>query len=241
MDEAAPTEGAVAKKKRLLRRVPTPVILTLLGIALTAWLLPALTRQWDDRQKAQELKTALLTDMARASASVIVGSRHPIIRGPSGSNQARIEKTLDDWELAGVEIDEKLSAYFPSTVASEWHAYRLLVEGTFGAWMLQERIAANPRRAAFADREVSGAFDQGLRDSRAFLPSGRHKVLEGVELGETEGGSPYDDHRLIRTIWYVDVENILLQAEHTIATHLLAANPQGYSTTWGDFFRDLIP
>ena len=239
MDKAAPTEGAVAKKKRLLRRVPTSAIVTLLGIALTAWLLPALTRQRDDRQKAQELKAALVTDMAHASARVIVDSRHPIIRGPSASNQATLEKTLDAWELAGVQIDEKLSAYFPSTVASEWHAYRLLVEGTFGAWMLQERLAAK-RGEGFADREVSGDFDQGLADSQAFLPSARHKVLEGVELGETEKGSPYE-RRLIRTIWYVDVENILLRAEHTIATHLLAADPQGYSTTSGDFFRDLIP
>jgi hypothetical protein len=60
MDEAAPPEAgttAAEKKRPLLRRVPTSLLVTLLGIALTAWLLPAFTRQWDDRQKAQELQS----------------------------------------------------------------------------------------------------------------------------------------------------------------------------------------
>jgi hypothetical protein len=55
MDKAAPEEtGAAAeKKRRLLRRVPTPLIVTLLGIGLSAWLLPAITRQWDSAEGAR--------------------------------------------------------------------------------------------------------------------------------------------------------------------------------------------
>src|SRR3982751_5368573 len=107
MDEAAPAAAGTAAEKRrpFLRRLPTSLVVTLLGIGLTAWLLPALTRQWDDRQKAQEVKAALVREMAGASARVIVGSRHPIIRAAPGS-QLALEKTLDDWELAGVEIEE---------------------------------------------------------------------------------------------------------------------------------------
>ncbi len=53
MDQAAPAEAgtAVEKKRPLLRRVPTPLIVTLLGIVLTAWLLPAFTRQWETARR----------------------------------------------------------------------------------------------------------------------------------------------------------------------------------------------
>src|SRR5436305_1490816 len=60
MSEAAPAAAGVAaeKKRRLLRRIPTSVVLTMLGIALRAWLLPAISRQWVDRQKARDLDPA---------------------------------------------------------------------------------------------------------------------------------------------------------------------------------------
>jgi len=239
VNEDAPEVGAAHKKPSRLRRVPTSLIVTLLGIALTAWLLPALTRQWDDRQKAQELKAGLVSDMARASARVIVGSRHPIIRGPSARNQVRLEQALDAWELAGVEIEEKLNAYFPATVAMEWRAYRLLLGGTLGSWNLQERLRST-NQEHFADREVSGDFEDGLSGSGAFLSVKLHKPLERLVQGSCEKG-PVWNRRLVRTICYVDLERILLAAEHSVATDLLAAKPRGFSTTAVDFFRDLIP
>jgi hypothetical protein len=75
MNEAAPAEtrAAAEKKRPLLRRVPTSLVVTLLGIALSAWLLPAFTKQWSDRQKAHDLKAAIITDMASASARVLIG------------------------------------------------------------------------------------------------------------------------------------------------------------------------
>jgi hypothetical protein len=74
-EEAAPEAGAAVEKKRpLLRRIPTPLIVTLLGIGLTAWLLPAFTRQWDDRQKAHEIKAALAFQIAAATADAVTRS-----------------------------------------------------------------------------------------------------------------------------------------------------------------------
>jgi hypothetical protein len=68
----AQEEGA-AHRRGLWRRIPTPVIVTLIGLALSAWLLPAITRQWDDRQKAHELKSAIVAEMAAATAPALIG------------------------------------------------------------------------------------------------------------------------------------------------------------------------
>src|SRR4051812_20833160 len=105
MDEAAPGEAAAAaeKKRPLLRRVPTSLIVTLLGIALTAWLLPAIARQWDDRQKAHEIQAGLITDMASATARVLADGAAmwdtdfcgiPVFGLPTGSDVEAAAKPL---------------------------------------------------------------------------------------------------------------------------------------------------
>jgi hypothetical protein len=69
----ATAEPQAEPRQRSWRRVkvPTSVVVTLVGIALTAWLLPAFTRQWDDRQKARELKAGLASDMGKSTATVL--------------------------------------------------------------------------------------------------------------------------------------------------------------------------
>jgi uncharacterized membrane protein YcjF (UPF0283 family) len=77
MTEAAPAEQAVEaeKKKRLFHRIPTSLLVTVIGIALTAWLLPAFTHQWNDRQKAQQLKAALAAQIAAATSQALIMSK----------------------------------------------------------------------------------------------------------------------------------------------------------------------
>jgi hypothetical protein len=58
-------------------RLPTSLLVTLVGLALSAWLLPAITRQWDDRQKAHDLQASLVEDMSTASARALVAAWMP--------------------------------------------------------------------------------------------------------------------------------------------------------------------
>src|SRR5438874_375987 len=80
MDDAPAAGAAAEKKRRLLRRVPTSLLVTLLGIALTAWLLPAFTRQWDDRQKSHELAASLIGESAAANADVLTAGQDAVFQ-----------------------------------------------------------------------------------------------------------------------------------------------------------------
>ena len=147
MDESAPAgaagaSGPVAKKRRLLRRIPTSVIVTLLGISLTAWLLPAFTRQWDDRQKAHDLSVSLIGESAAASAYVLtqgqdavfrLRTQPPAVSFSFGSGPAAfgpLPPLERRWSNASLAIETKLRAYYPKSVVADWHAYDAAVDYT---------------------------------------------------------------------------------------------------------------
>jgi hypothetical protein len=143
MDAAAPeaaepreeAEAATDARKRAWWRlkIPTTVIVTLVGIALTAWLLPAFTRQWDDRQKAQALKADLATQIAAATSQTLVQSTvqarllesklyspqrdrwTDIRQSPLQRAALSAEDRLRNlWLRGSIAIDARLRAYFTS-------------------------------------------------------------------------------------------------------------------------------
>src|SRR3954468_13838267 len=113
MTEAVPAEQAAAaeKKRPLLRRLPTSLIVTLLGIALTAWLLPAFTRQWDDRQKVRELHAQFADQIAATTAKALsrgaLVARRPISVSARRDQLAPVET---DWDIARARVQLKLAA-----------------------------------------------------------------------------------------------------------------------------------
>jgi hypothetical protein len=119
-DKPAQAEGTTGRRS-LLRRVPTALIVTLVGIALSAWLVPAITRQWDDRQKEHDLKAAVVTDMAAATARMITRSDEIRAGGRLSASERR------DWSLAWLEMEARLNAYFPRPVVEAWLDYGYLV------------------------------------------------------------------------------------------------------------------
>jgi len=223
MDEVAPAAGAAAEKKpRLLRRVPTSLIVTLLGIALTAWLLPAFTRQWDDRQKAHELKTSLVTEMTAATAGVLVHSREALT---SEEPEKVLSRTSVDWQLSSIRIEQKLRSYFYGTgITDTWHNFSSVVNYTL-ARLLGRDIEAELLRPAV--RKTFASVHRGgvVRDYRRSM----NYVADRLN-------APFP-----RSLEYTAVQRELLTVEERIAVRVLAADPTGYSTTAHDFFHDLIP
>jgi hypothetical protein len=223
MDKAAPEEtGAAAeKKRRLLRRVPTPLLVTLLGIGLSAWLLPAITRQWDDRQRAHDLKASLIEDMSTASARALVAGLDAIRTRQSASE--RLHRTEQDWQIAGVEVQAKLRAYFPQAVVQTWENYRFVMSAALWAAFHREVVRVTPsqfpseRQALLGLTELGKALGKGKSKFKAY--GSRSDAIQGWALLDS------------------DLELLEYKAEHDV----LAAHPRGYSTTWRDLLHDLIP
>jgi hypothetical protein len=251
MGEAAEPDktGADAKKKRsILGRIPASLVVTLLGIALTAWLLPAFTRQWDDRQKATEVKSGIVADIAAASAHALTGGEAIWAKRPVNRLQV-----ADDWSLASIQIQSQLRAYFNDEVVHAWQVYAWMisrfddsdsgieneafVSATRGPITLNRHAsnnaaavlitAGNPYRGprpSFKGRESDET--SAVSHLRAYI---RPSFLEFRPVYGGGSGAPRD------------VEYRLLAFEQEVAAEVLAGHVSGYSTSGLDLVRDLIP
>jgi hypothetical protein len=253
MSEAAEPDktGADAKKKRsILGRIPTPLVVTLVGIALTAWLLPAITRQWDDRQKANEVKSGIVADIAAASAHALTGGEAIWAKRPVNASQV-----ADQWSLASMQIQSQLRAYFSDEVVHAWQVY---------AWMISKFDASDSgiEDEAFvsATRDPITLNRHASNNAAAVLITAGNPYGSGGPRPSFKGRGPDEISAVARLRAYIqpsllefrpvygggsgaprDVEYRLLAFEQEIAAEVLAGHVSGFSTSGLDLVHDLIP
>jgi hypothetical protein len=108
-------------------------VVTFIGLVLSAWLLPAFTRQWDDRQKAHELQVAIVTDMASATARMLTRgeerNKRQLAKGLGRSQRAAANQGVrsSEWSQASLQLEARLHAYFPRRIVEAWQLYSYFV------------------------------------------------------------------------------------------------------------------
>ncbi|MDQ3876496.1 MAG: hypothetical protein M3322_13290 [Actinomycetota bacterium] len=223
--------------------MPTAVVVTVVGAALTAWLIPALTRQWQDQERARELKAAIVTRIGRDTAEALVVSSF-IANGRFEPNRRtdrpfrvpmKLFNNLDlSWERNRREIEAQLEAYFPETeIVSEWRSYSELVRDTY--WLITDRRYLRKSTVRRLREWISGKrcdiasllepFDEPKSDPE------KNKELTGRCKGLRR--SPRNN--------YSFVARELLGAKSMVTEEILRADPVGLSTDASDFFDDLLP
>src|SRR5918994_2749379 len=90
-----------ARLFRLLPRIPTPIVVAVLGLVLGSWFIPAFTRQWDDRQKAGELKAVIISKMASATGRALLEAHQSAVAVPGvPAPQRSIPPAGKEWSVA---------------------------------------------------------------------------------------------------------------------------------------------
>jgi hypothetical protein len=224
---------------------------------LSAWLLPAFTRQWDDRQKANQLKVSLVTDMAAASANAI-GDGNQIRAKADRALQAQAVRA---WSVATLELESRLRAYFPNPprLVVKWKLLsygidRYLgrrVNNSFGefflddtsfsvrSWLLYDHpetkvkdslgVAEVMTALLDIDRSSPGKFLNS--DERSVLRDGLRSIHWGVGVGR----------RMNLRAAYRELGAALSELDSGIINDILSSHPAGYSTTGRDLIHDLLP
>jgi hypothetical protein len=248
-----PAEEATSAPARRRLRIPKALLVTALGFALTAWLVPAMTRQWDDRQKEHALEAAIVADMGKDSAQALVGGEE-IWSGQKLSRRQRAQ-IGKQWELAALEMEARLRTYFPASVVQSWEVYSWAVDRFIDA----RNVSAS---AELEDAVTKGSpLDPGVASATAaliamseypwgpgptFVPDSKTqnsdtkninslKKMLSPQLGQDEKAFA---NSLAK---WTALEKRLLALEQTVADQVLRSHAEGFSTTGHDLLHDLMP
>ena len=220
--EGAPPTAVPSRWRSAWGRTPKPVLMVLFGAAISAWLVPAFTRQWQDRQKEREIKVALVSEISDSTSDALVTSQF-VASGALTEGQAEYNRISLDWAQRSAQVEAQLAAYFPGqALVDDWHDYSIVVEND--SYLLTN----NPTGKA----EAVDLVRRYLESARGPEPTAAVNWDRFLDL-DFENPQAVDD--------YVLVSRELLEASKPLIQAILDANAEGFSTTGGDLIDDLTP
>jgi hypothetical protein len=237
-----------ARPRRLrLPRVPKGLVLTVLLTLLTAWLIPALTRQWQDQQRAQELKAAMVARIGRDTtdalvlSSFIANGRFEPVRDPKRPFRIpmKVFNDLDlNWERNRREISTQLEAYFSDRdLVKGWQSYGQLTRDTY--FLITEREFNRRWTVTRLQRLLPARHRCKIESLRDPFPTRTRARTQPASLAPQSRCKPSELKN--PRINYFFVATALLEAKSNLTEAILHADPDGLSTDTGDLLQDLLP
>jgi hypothetical protein len=219
------------------------------GVVVTAWFLPALSHQWDDRQRAREVQAAIVTKIGRATTEALVTSQALVAgRLPHtrrGGFNAQAFNTIDlNWERERAEIEAQLEAYFPSSdLPSLWRDYGQFVRDTY--WLATDRCYRRPETVGRIE-DLRLEFES-VRDPKMLHEN--MNVLRDPFIPDVPRCPPNQGelttfslptHRKRREAYY-NAARAVLRERVRITRGVLRSHLAGFSTRPRDLLSDLVP
>ncbi|HET8653604.1 MAG TPA: hypothetical protein VFM13_13670 [Gaiellaceae bacterium] len=249
--------------------MPTSVVVTVLVAAVSVWVAPALTRQWDDRQKARELRVAITEDVIVIGTQAIYAAKAP---RPGYKPAGDYDALLAQWYQQTAVLEAKLRAYFPKHIADQWARFSsAYVEQAF--YLAQLHLPdAQKRHVGETAKQIRRQFERlrdlpeneiaGL-DEGGFADLILYSFVFEIATGTVEPQKPVDERAdillegLASTLdttpakseetvaqaeeLMVEIRTVGVRELRSLTDQLLSAHMTGFSTTRGDFLRDLLP
>jgi hypothetical protein len=198
-----------------------------LALLVASLAIPAATKQLSDRQQATALKSEIITEISRASAEAFAESKHILESSPKDVSERRLD-ARKTWEVSQGELDGRYAAYFDrgGSARRAWYAYEGAVYNYISmlccdAFIDEDVEILRKYVAGFAQRPFNGSEDP----------------WEILRCG--------DDRRCASAFEFAEAHKwvglALLRRRGTLLDELRVAQPEGFSSGWGDFLDDTIP
>ena len=220
--EGAPPAAVPSRWRSLWARAPKSLLMVLFAAAVSAWLVPAFTRQWQDRQKEREIKVALVSEIGDSTSDALVTSQY-VASQVLTNGQAEYNRVSLDWARTSAQIEARLEAYFPGqALVDDWRDYSIVVQNDF--YLLTG--------------ETTGKAE-AVDTVRRYLESARGPEPTAAVNWDLLRALDFDNPQAVDD--YVLVSGELLDASKPLIRAILDANAEGFSTTSGDLVDDLTP
>lgn len=228
-ENATEAEAGAPRTRRRLH-VPTSVLVTVLVAALSVWVAPAFTRQWEDRKQARQLQAEIAEQVALATADL--GQRiNSFARAENLTALTESELVKEYWQIKQAGIDVRLRAYFSPDMRSEWRTFNSFVEHEIGVVEMTRYVP-------------SGNTGDAYESEKDWVEDLLQKMNR---LGRTYGVEP-----LFGNGWVARYESDRASAMNTllawtrgfvdkIVDRVMSEDPEAFSTTRRDLLRDLLP
>jgi hypothetical protein len=205
---AVPVADVRGARSRALREwLGNPLVVTIVSTVLVTFIVPQLTRQWQDHQKALEIQTALVSSMSESVSDAVISGRM-IASGlfPSGGSQRVYNTAIRSWSVDSSVAAAKLEAYFPrSGLGEDWRRYGDVI----GDYLLLTGSVDDYRPAVVAQ----------IHDYAA-LPRTRPPI-DWRTLAARNSGAEFQQS-------FVLLGFALLERRDTLVQRVLAEHPSGF-------------
>jgi hypothetical protein len=207
---------------------PPKALLITIGITLlTAWLFPALSHQWQDRQKARELSAGLVSQIGENTSKALITSdfvtfgRLLSTSNPTkrGFNRDAFNQLDLEWRTQSTQIEAKLRAYYSASVVEAWRDYRSLVHGTY--FLITDNMNMRDNTLVRLKHRFAGRID----------PS----VVEAMRKPWITTHDPAAKRA------YLVVSTALAEEQSLLIEAILDDHSRGFSTRTSDVLRDIVP
>jgi hypothetical protein len=135
---AQPVEARPSRLKELNQWLANPLLVTVVAALLVNWLIPQVTRKWQDHQKALEIKTGLVSEMSQSVSRAVMTGRFltsGLIRQSSAdprAEQRAWNQGFQDWTTTSASIGARLEAYISGNdAAPQWRTFSNVVTDFF--------------------------------------------------------------------------------------------------------------
>jgi len=222
-----------------------PLVIAVLAGAFSALLIPQITREWQDRQREQELKQSLLEEISNSSTTAVrqgiaLASGHArAAGGQEGQGVGDVYLVLrNSWLIRRASSRSRIIVYFPNLYAC-WYSYERAVSDYLSLAVADKTPAdESGRRARVRSlrRYVNADFAQSYVDPGA--PDGCKPLRELPEIVQSRFRQLKDatgwtaltstHNRRFQAVYAVLGEQLIVGMERIITT-IVKTQAKGFS------------
>jgi hypothetical protein len=171
-----PNAPLLAKFTPLFRH---PLVIAVLAAVFSALLIPQITREWQDRQREQDLKRSLLEEISTSSTTAVrqgislAGGQTQAAGGKEGEAASDVYATLrNSWLIRRASARSRIIVYFPKLYAC-WYFYERAVADYLSLSPPRGTPAgaSGEARVESLERYVTGNFAQGYIIGKKSTPT----------------------------------------------------------------------
>lgn len=144
-------------KEDISKMLSHPLLLLLITALISQYMIPSITRGWQNHQKEIELKTDIAGQITEMVSTIMMAIQ---VVEVTGGNQQDYDRAYRDWEIRQAVLGSKVRSYYPDThFGEDWDAFSEIVTAvyalpaTFDPAYRKERLIA--LKAYFPKAEIA--------------------------------------------------------------------------------------